>query len=483
VNNHTFRKSVRLLTHPLCLAAIGLMLANDFILKPLAPSWLTGKLSDFAGLFFLPFLLAALLALVVPGRLVGGVSFAVTAGGFALLKLDPAANAAALGLLNGLTGLTLRVMTDPGDLLALLSLVPAAWLWRRPSPVTRPVSPALRWRLLVLPLAALVTLADAAAPDMGISCLGPSPTGAGILASTRSFSQTFQSPDGGLSWQVLGNDAATVCPADNSSTGPFILTNLADGVKYRFTPGQGIDRSQDGGGTWHSIFTFAPLTEPDQTYVKLTLPGNLAFGDPPYAAMFDSTSGNLVVAMGLDGVLVRRASGDWTWVSVGPYRHDSLSQDGIAGLLALLFYQIFLAILVGLGWIFTRSASLMNAPRVWTILGWIGLAALSLLVVPDFVTSTYLATGTWIALAFMSIASLIALLVAIFNLKGRFFRMLPGGLLQAALLAAACLLPYALWGMHILPVYTYAFIASTILVLILFVVLSLGKLVKINPTV
>jgi len=42
------------------------MLANDFILKPLWPSWWTGKLSDFAGLFcLLPYVLWGVQ--VIPG--------------------------------------------------------------------------------------------------------------------------------------------------------------------------------------------------------------------------------------------------------------------------------------------------------------------------------------------------------------------------------------------------------------------------------
>ncbi len=40
-----------LLTRPVFLAALGLLLLNDLYLKTHASSWLTGKLSDFAGLF------------------------------------------------------------------------------------------------------------------------------------------------------------------------------------------------------------------------------------------------------------------------------------------------------------------------------------------------------------------------------------------------------------------------------------------------
>ena len=471
MNNITFSKAVRLLAHPLCLGAVGLMLVNDFVLKPLAPSWLTGKLSDFAGLFFLPFLLAALLALFLPGRWVGPVSFAITGAGFALLKLDPAFNAAALA------GLPLQVRLDPTDLLALLSLLPAAWLWRRPAPAGRLAAPALRWRLLVLPLAALVTLADAAAPDLGVACLSQSPTGSVLLASTRTFSETFQSSDGGLTWKGLADNAASVCPANTSATAPPNLTNPADGVVYRFTPGQTIDRSEDNGNTWRPVYSFSSLAEPDEVYIKLTHAGNISFGNPPYAAIFDSPSGNLVVAMGLDGVLVRNASGVWTWATVGSYQHDSLQQAGVAGVMTLLIYQVLLAILVSLGWLFTRSARLMSgrAPRIWTILGWIAMGIVSLLVIPDIVTSSYTAIATWIALGFMAVATLIALLVALANLKGRFFRLLPSGLLQGVLLAASCLLPYVLWGIHIIPGYSLALAASTGLVVIFFILFSLTK--------
>src|SRR3990170_5839611 len=57
------RPSLSALGHPLTLACIGLLLVNDHFLKRLYPSTLTGKLSDFAGLFFFPFLLTALLGL------------------------------------------------------------------------------------------------------------------------------------------------------------------------------------------------------------------------------------------------------------------------------------------------------------------------------------------------------------------------------------------------------------------------------------
>ena len=53
--------------------------------------------------------------------------------------------------------------------------------------------------------------------------------------------------------------------------------------------------------------------------------------------------------------------------------------------------------------------------------------------------------------------------------------MLLSGLPQALLLAAACLLPYVLWGVQFIPSYGMALLASTVLVVLLFILFSLRK--------
>jgi len=75
-----------LLLHPAVLAAIALFVVNDHVFKPAHPGWLTGKLSDVAGLVF--FTLAA----VTGGRrartfAVLGATFAVAAfAGFPMVR-------------------------------------------------------------------------------------------------------------------------------------------------------------------------------------------------------------------------------------------------------------------------------------------------------------------------------------------------------------------------------------------------------------
>ena len=463
MNNPYFSKSLRLLAHPLSLAAIGLMLANDTVFKTLWPSWWTGKLSDFAGMFFLPFLAAALLSAFVPGRWVGGLAFGITGVGYTLLKTNPGINAL-------LGGLGLQARLDPSDLLALLALLPAAWLWR--SAKDTPVGPILRlnWRLLALPLAALVSLADAAAPDMGVACLQAGSDG--VVATALYYQQSYLSSDGGLTWQVLEEQNPQQCQPQQDIP---VLKSAAGDAQYRINRGQSVERSVDGGSTWSTEFSSSAMNEQEEVYMRMTRSGNLSFNQGPYAAVIDPVSGNLVLAMGLDGALVRDASGKYTWAAVGPYQHDSLKQAGVTGVILLIQNQIWLALLAALGWLFTRAARLLNKARVWVILGWVGLGFTSFLAAPQVASDGYLGIASIIALFFMTAATLVALLVAAIRLKGTVLGLFGRALPQMVALGLACLLPYVLWGVGVLPGYGWAIVGSAGLVVVLLVVFSVGK--------
>jgi hypothetical protein len=147
------------LLHPAILASIALLILNDHWLKWRWPGWVTGKLSDAAGLAFFPLLLAVAAAPLVPARWretrrLVAVCAVATVAVFAVVKCVPAAteayrvglgwlqwpSQAAGALLRGhAPGPPLRVMavTDPGDLLALpfvaVSIVVARRHWPRPS--------------------------------------------------------------------------------------------------------------------------------------------------------------------------------------------------------------------------------------------------------------------------------------------------------------------------------------------------------------
>ncbi len=121
------------LVHPLPLGAAALLFANDHLLKGsgVLPGWVTGKLSDFAGLFVFPVLVVASLTwgLARLGKplpahrtpILVGVVVAVTGLLFAALKLIPAVN----HVVSAILGPNSMDATDLGALVAL----PASGLW------------------------------------------------------------------------------------------------------------------------------------------------------------------------------------------------------------------------------------------------------------------------------------------------------------------------------------------------------------------
>lgn len=137
------------LLHPAWWLATGLLLLNDHYLKgagQLAP-WLTGKLSDFAGMMMAPLVLAALLApRSRPAFLLAHVLVGVA---FSALKLSSWC-AAVWCEVGALLGLTWQVVCDPSDLLALPVLGLSHWLFGpgRPS-----LGPARAWQGLATALA------------------------------------------------------------------------------------------------------------------------------------------------------------------------------------------------------------------------------------------------------------------------------------------------------------------------------------------
>jgi hypothetical protein len=113
------------LASPLWWAALAVLLVNDHFLKRagLVPGWLTGKLSDLAGLVVAPPLLCVLVR--ARSRRAARASFAAVAGVFGAVKLSAAA-AALLCAAVAAFGLRWRIVADPTDLVAL-AVLPLAW--------------------------------------------------------------------------------------------------------------------------------------------------------------------------------------------------------------------------------------------------------------------------------------------------------------------------------------------------------------------
>jgi hypothetical protein len=119
------------------LAGLGLLLANDFLFKPLFHNALTGKLSDFAGLFVFPLFWSALL----PRR--RREVYALTALGFVFWKSGHSQTL--IDVWNSLGVLRVGRVVDPTDL-AALAVLPFSYFYARRAavPPTFRLRPARR---------------------------------------------------------------------------------------------------------------------------------------------------------------------------------------------------------------------------------------------------------------------------------------------------------------------------------------------------
>lgn len=164
------------------------------------------------------------------------------------------------------------------------------------------------------------------------------------------FNTTFSSTDGGLTWFPA---ASTDCPKDKQSSWPHTLfdwRNFSLGQdKYRIIRGESIERSIDNGVTWLLEFDLSTLNHPArrlyyEEHVSRKLPGkgsHIRLPPTPLYALVEPISGNLVLAMSQDGVLVRTEKGEWIWATVGPYRLESINR---VELLAVLRGEFLLAV-------------------------------------------------------------------------------------------------------------------------------------------
>ena len=118
----TVVKPHRAFVHPLWIASLALLVVNDHLLKGagVLPGWLTGKLSDFAGLVVAPLVLGA--AVFASSKASLRWAHVAVGAGFAAIKIFPSA-ARAVEALMAMTPLPWTITVDPTDLMALPMLL------------------------------------------------------------------------------------------------------------------------------------------------------------------------------------------------------------------------------------------------------------------------------------------------------------------------------------------------------------------------
>ena len=402
----TFHKALSLLAHPFSLGMLALLLVNDHWLRHAWPSWWTGKLGDIAWLGFFPFALAAVLSaglhLTIQAAYklrnipcdrcatgqtwVGPLAFGLTGLVFALAKTIPLFHQLTLQGFEALFGVPSTLVRDPSDLLALPVMLVGWRLWhvQDTPPVSTQAAGDTRYSrasalgLLMLPLAALLTLANSAAPNHGITCLAARDSKIYALVSFNFYA----SSDGGETWQGPSYYSA--------ASNPFQSGSLMDGspcreleqkdwqelqasysnLAFRYKSGETIQSSQDGGQTWQTAYQAQVVTQAERAYMTKTTKVNPTYQPGPLHAIEDPTNGNILFAMGPEGVLVRESSGEWRRVAVGLYRPYPSVPD-FSVLQVLLGDQFILSFLTALLVYVILATPRLKLSRKWmSVLLW-----------------------------------------------------------------------------------------------------------------
>jgi len=465
MEDSTLRKSLSILTHPLTIAAILVLLINDHYLRIYYPSWITGKLGDFAWLYLSPLALATVLGLLLPRRLkdksktVILVSVGLISGVFLVGKTSLQVNSWMREGMSLLLGVPVSLHRDPTDLIALPAASGAYLAWIRHR---TPASVNYRKGFVLLAISAALTVANAAEPDYGITCLDYNN---GRLIAMNNRYDSYESWDGGLSWQLVRIE-------DEDRCDPYFIEEIEISVPdndlflYRADGGSVLEESLDGGKSWTPLSFIEPLNQAEIAWMEQTR--SVFYQPGPLSAVSDPVSGNLVFAMGLEGALVRTAGGEWIPVDVGDYRLVNLTLDSFPGLLK---YEIYCAAAYAILLLITEGifsgSSLFQ--KIWLGLVWGAWMIILLLFQPALSTGyTLFLINAGVIFLVVSSITLVALYLTRTweSFKSHWIQSM--GIVLTGLMIV--LAPYVLWALNLIPEYLWSMALSFCLGLILLAV-------------
>ncbi|MCF6467576.1 hypothetical protein FAF44_03995 [Nonomuraea sp. MG754425] len=306
------------LCHPVTIAGVVVLLVNDHLLKQSWPGFVTGKLSDVAGLVVAPALVALLFL-----RRADLAATVLTGALFTVVKTTETGAELASHAWT-LVGGPSRVLVDPTDLLALPALV-LAW-WVRRSTLHRPSS--ARWRIVVtMPLALLAVTATAAAPPPSSADAVELDAAGRIHVHTTDMRELI-SEDGGRSW--------TESPREQPGRGQSAQCVPGQATRCYQVLGDrlGVRQSDDGGRSWQTAWTPS-----ENDLERLARQHGSRSGLRSLSLAVQPRPGGhvVVVANGVDGIAVRDPSGTWRrvgWPGTEAAEADLSSERGVALFLA-----------------------------------------------------------------------------------------------------------------------------------------------------
>lgn len=472
MNNKTFTKSLYLLSRPISLAAIILMFLNDHVLRVFWPSWITGKLSDFAWLFFMPFALSILLAIIIPPsfrnhqKIVGYLSYSTISILFILGNTFPTTNQWISEMLEGTLSIQIQITRDPTDLIALMFCGLSWLMWQKKETL---IIMDKGKAVLLLPLVAILSIANSAAPDLGIDYLQIKDNK--IIASSSCF-RFFESADGGLSWKASDLENVIHCeqfPYWNSTGERMVEDPDNEDILYRTGNEKKFEISNDRGKNWKEIPEIPFASQAELAFYQIQTQ-KYSLGEPgPYSSLRDPQTSNLIFSMGVEGVLVHKPNGEWLLVSVGDYGPKRLTASMIP---LLLIGEILLALEFAL--IVFSSISFYILPRTWVRiilmiplwLAWLFVAV----VMQPALNSGYGLGLQNIVLILIGILALPITIDSLFRVNQRIPRKKFHILIMLSLLGIpAFLFSFILWSINVIPSYVISLICSLLVSAILLI--------------
>jgi len=337
-----FKKSIALLSNPISILTILVLLVNDHYLRLHFPSWLTGKIGDFAWLYFSPFALAAIVSLFFPSSsrakriIIPVISFGSVLLVFILANTSPLFNRSLVQFISNLLNIQFGITIDPTDLIAIPSsgLALLQWINFKPNE-NKAYYPAF----FLISLSTLLTIANSGYPDYGIVCLEAD--NERILAGTSSWN-VFESEDGGLTWQKIESQDSFQCNPGSAKTKDKLILNNGEGIGeviYKINKYGQFEYTRNYGGNWHQSNNIPPM---NQAEIAFSNRNNYFFYTPgPFSGVIDPNTGNSIIAMGVEGVLVHTPSDNWLSVPIDQYQRTSLTFGNIP---SLIIFEIELAL-------------------------------------------------------------------------------------------------------------------------------------------
>jgi len=291
-----------LLISPPFVVSVLVLAINDHVLKTAWPGFVTGKLSDVAGVVMM-----ALLVTALTGR--SAIGFWATAIGFATLKTVPVVGALAVPVLGGST------RTDPTDLIALVVLVPL-WRWAGDFSTGR----RGRDSAWLLPLQ-IVAISAAVFATTATSCGDEGVVGLAVsdgIAYATTSDGVYESADGGANWA-----RSTVAYGDErlQRAWPDSLESCIGSdpcftiVRPRSGQTELIVEELRGGDSRPLLVVSNEQGQALREVVRPTCGGG--FG--AILAVDRDDGEHVVLTMSEAGVLHHGPGGTWEWVAVGEF--------------------------------------------------------------------------------------------------------------------------------------------------------------------